>query len=65
MLTIPSDLDRLHPTEITAWLDDVADDETVTAPEWTAAQHAVAHALGVPDASPYLAAPEAAPRTDR
>jgi hypothetical protein len=52
MLTIPTHLDRLHPHEVTAWLDEVADDDTVTAPEWTAAQHAVALALGVPEACP-------------
>ncbi|MFC1428603.1 hypothetical protein ACEZCY_36115 [Streptacidiphilus sp. N1-12] len=52
MLTIPTDLDSLHPAEITGWLDGVADDDTVTASEWSAAQHAVALALGVPEASP-------------
>ncbi|WP_182452879.1 hypothetical protein [Streptacidiphilus sp. P02-A3a] len=51
MLKIPTDLDRLHPNEITGWLNSVADDETVTAQEWSAAQRAVAVALGVPEAS--------------
>jgi hypothetical protein len=49
MLTIPTDLDRLHPNDIGDWLDSVADDDTVTAPQGTA-QQAVAHPLGVPEA---------------
>jgi hypothetical protein len=52
MLTIPPDLDRLHPDEISAWLDGLVDDDTLTDQDWTAAQYAAAVALGVPDAVP-------------
>jgi hypothetical protein len=45
MLTIPTDLDRWHPTEVTAWLRDVEDDPRVTDAEFESAQAAVDRAL--------------------
>ena len=58
MLMKPTDLDRLHPNEITRWLDNLADDDTVTTRDWTVAQYAAAVALGVPEAGPDREAPD-------
>ncbi|NJP42297.1 hypothetical protein [Actinacidiphila epipremni] len=45
MLTIPTDLDRWHPNDVTAWLRDIEDDPTVTDAEFDQAQAAVDEAL--------------------
>jgi len=49
MLAIPTDLDRWHPNQVTAWLRDIEDDPTVTDAEYDRAQAAVdAALLGTP-----------------
>jgi hypothetical protein len=45
MLSIPTDLDRWNPNDVTAWLRAVEDDETVTDAEFDQAQAAVDAAL--------------------
>jgi hypothetical protein len=45
MLTIPTDLDSWNPTDVTAWLRAVEDDDTVTDAEFDRAQAAVNAAL--------------------
>lgn len=45
MLTIPPDLDRWNPGDVTAWLRQVEDDENVTDEEYDRARRAVDVAL--------------------
>ncbi|MFE3770790.1 hypothetical protein [Streptomyces sp. NPDC059122] len=46
-LVIPSDLDRMHPNDITEWLSTVESDETVADADVVRARKAVADALGI------------------
>ncbi len=46
-LDIPTDLDRLHPNDITEWLRSVEDDETVSDADVDRARKAAWNALGI------------------
>lgn len=56
MVVVPTDLDRWHPNEITAWLTGYEEDGTVTAADLDRARRAAAHALGVDQENPEAGA---------
>ncbi|MBK6017596.1 hypothetical protein [Streptomyces sp. MBT53] len=46
-IEIPEGFDRWHPNEITEWLSQIEDDETVSEPDFYRARQAVYYALGI------------------
>jgi hypothetical protein len=59
MLTIPTDLDRWHSNDVSAWLTDLANDETVTDEEYATAEGAVFDSLLAPGPAVVMPFPTA------